>query len=63
MRQYVDRFNKKVLQVDEVEDQITLTTFQAGLFLGDLYFTITKTPPKTMTELLHKPQKYMNTEV
>lgn len=33
MRQYVDCFNKEVLQVDEVEDQITLTTLQARLFL------------------------------
>ncbi|XP_075645725.1 uncharacterized protein LOC142616847 [Castanea sativa] len=63
MRQYVDRFNKEVLQVYVVEDQITLTTFQAGLFPGDFYFSITKTPPKTMTKLLHKPHKYMNVEV
>lgn len=63
MRQYVDRFNKEVLQVNEVENQNTLTTFQAGLYPGDFHFSITKTSLKTMTMLLHKPQKYMNAEV
>lgn len=27
---YVTKFNKEVLQVDEVEDQVLLTSFQAG---------------------------------
>ena len=39
-----------------------LTTFQAGLLLGDLFFPITKRPLKIVVELLHKAQKYMNAE-
>nr|XP_023926075.1 uncharacterized protein LOC112037471 [Quercus suber] len=62
LRQYVTRFNKELLQVDEVEDQVILTTFQAGLLPGDFFFSITKNPPKTITELLHIAQKYMNAE-
>ena len=37
-------------------------TFQAGLLLGDFFFSITKSRPKIVAELLHKAQKYMNTE-
>jgi len=33
---------------------------QAGLLPGDFHFSITKTLPKTMIELLHKAQKYVN---
>ena len=60
LRQYITRFNKELLQVDEVEDQVILTTFQAGLLPGDFFFSITKSPPKTVADLLHKAQKYMN---
>ena len=48
------------MQVDETEDQVILTTFQAGLLLGDFFFSIIKSPPKTVVELLYKAQKYMN---
>jgi len=49
-----------LLQVDEIEDQVILATFQAGLLPGDFFFSITKSPPKTVAELLRKAQKYMN---
>ena len=55
-------FNKELLQVDEAKDQVILTTFQAGLLLGDFFFSITKSPPKIVAILLHKAQKYMNVE-
>ena len=48
------------MQVDEAEDQVILTTFQAGLLPKDFFFSITKSPPKTIAELLRKAQKYMN---
>ncbi|XP_075633719.1 uncharacterized protein LOC142606220 [Castanea sativa] len=53
---------KGAARVDEVEDQVILTTFQAGLLPGDFFFSITKSPPKTVVELLRKAQKYMNAE-
>ena len=56
------RFNKELLQVDEAEDQVILTTFQARLLSRDFFFSITKSPLRTVAELLHKAQKYMNTE-
>ena len=32
------------------------------MLLGDFLFSITKSPPKTVAELLRKAQKYMNAE-
>ena len=62
MRQYVTRLNKELLQVDEAEDPVVLMTFQVELLLGDFFFLIPKCLPKTVAELLHKAQKYMNAE-
>ena len=31
-------YSKELLQVDEAENQVILTTFQAGLLLGDFFF-------------------------
>ena len=56
------RFNKELLQVDKAEDQVILKTFQVGLLSGDFFFSINKSPPKTVVELLQKAQKYMNAE-
>ena len=39
-----------------------MTTFQAGLINPDLVFSLGKTPPTLMTDLLFKAQKYMNGE-
>ena len=50
------------MKVDEAEDQVILTTFQVGLLPGDFFFSITKSPPKTVMEFLRKTQKYMNAE-
>jgi len=54
LRQYVTQFNRELLQVDEAEDQFILTTFQAGLLPKDFFFSITKSPPKIVAELLRK---------
>ena len=51
-----------MLQVDEVKDQVILTTFQTGLVPRDFFFSITKSLPKTVVEFHHKAQKYMNVE-
>ena len=54
LKQYVTQFNKELLQVDEVEDQVILITFQTGFLPGDFFFSITKSPPKTIVDLLCK---------
>ena len=54
LRQYVTRFNKELLQVDKAEDQVILKTFQAGLLPWDFFFSITKSPPKTVRRVAMK---------
>ena len=62
LREYVRRFNKVVLEIDEADDQVIMTTFQARLNNPDLIFFLGKMPPTPITDLLFKAQKYMNEE-
>ena len=62
MTEYVKIFNKAVLEIDEADDQVIMTTFQARLNNPDLVFPLGKTPPTLMMDLLFKAQKYMNGE-
>ena len=62
MRSYVTRFTKEILEVDEAEDKVQITTFKAGLKYRDFVVSLAKNPPKTMAEMLLKAQKYMNAD-
>lgn len=52
LRSYVKRFNMEVLEVDEAEDKVQLTTFKAGLKSKDFVVTFAKRPPGSMAEML-----------
>ena len=56
------RFTRGMLEVDETNDKVQLTTFKAGLKSKDFVASLAKNPPKTMAEALLKAQKYMNAE-
>ena len=60
LRSYVKCFTWETLEVDEANDKVQLTTFKAGLRSRDLVASLAKNPPKMMTEMLLKAQKYMN---
>ena len=60
LRDYVKCFNKAVLEIDEADDRVIMMTFQFGLNNLDFVFSLGKTPPTSMTDLLFKAQKYMN---
>ncbi|XP_065625289.1 uncharacterized protein LOC136065685 [Quercus suber] len=62
LRSYVTRFTQGMLEVDESDDKVQLTTFKAGLKSRDFVVSVAKNPPKTMAEVLLKAQKYMNAE-
>ena len=62
LRSYVTRFTQETLEVDEADDKIQLTTFKAGLKSKEFMVSLVKNPPKTITEMLLKAQKYMNAE-
>ena len=62
LRSYVTRFTRRILEVDEANDKVQLTIFKAGLKSREFVVSLEKNPPKTMTEMLLKTQKYMNAE-
>ena len=49
-----------MFEIDEADNQVIMMTFQAGLNNLYLVFSLGKTPPTLMTDLLFKAQKYMN---
>lgn len=62
LREYVRHFNKAVLEINEADNQVIMTTLQVGLNNPNLVFSLRKAPSTSMTDLLFKAQKYMNGE-
>jgi len=56
------RFTREILEVDEADDKVQLTTFKARLKSREFVMSLAKNPPKMMAEMLLKAQKYMNAE-
>ena len=62
LRSYITHFNKKTLSIDEVDDKILMAAFTNGLQKGKFVFSLYKNDPKTMSNVLYRVTKYMNTE-
>ena len=62
LRLYMKRFTREVLEVDQVDDKVQLTTFKAELKSREFVVALAKSPSQTMAEMLLKAQKYMNAE-
>ncbi|XP_065622853.1 uncharacterized protein LOC136064710 [Quercus suber] len=62
LRAYITRFNKEALSIDEADDKILVVAFTNGLRKGKFLFSLYKNDPKTMSEVLYRATKYMNTE-
>ena len=62
LRSYVTHFTRGMLEVDESDDKVQLTTFKAGLKSRDFVVSLAKNSPKTIVEALLKAQNYMNAE-
>ena len=62
LRSYIARFNKKALSIDEVDDKILVAKFMNGLRKGKFLLSLYKNYLKTMSNVLYKATKYMNTE-
>ena len=54
LRSYVTHFTRGMLEVDESDDKVQLTTFKAGLKSRDFVVSLAKNSPKTMVEALLK---------
>ena len=62
LRSYISCFNKETLSIDEADDKILVVAFINGLRKGKLLFSLYKNDSKTMSEVLYRATKYMNTE-
>ena len=58
----ISRFNKEALSIDEADDKILVAGFTNRLWKGKFLFSLYKNDPKTMSEVLYRATKYMNTE-
>ena len=50
------------MEADEADDKVQLTAFKAGLKSKEFVVSLAKNPPRMMSEMLLKAQKYMNVE-
>ncbi len=50
------------MQIDCPKEDVTLTTFMAGLRKRDFLYDLCKDPPKTLLEFMYEAQKHMNAE-
>ena len=62
MRSYIARFNKEALLIDEANDKILDIACTNGLQKGKFLFSLYKNYPMTMSDVLYKATKYINTE-
>ena len=62
LRSYITRFNKEALSINEANDKILVAAFTNGLRKGKFLFSLYKNDPKTMSDVLYRVTKYMNTE-
>ena len=62
LRSYIIRFNKEALSIDEADDKIIMAAFTNGLRKGKFLFSLYKNDPKTMSDVLYRATKHMNTE-
>ena len=60
LRAYVHHFNKEALQIDHPKEDVTLTTFMAGLRKKDFLYDLCQDPPETLSKLIYEAQKHMN---
>ena len=62
LRSYIARFNKEALSINEANDKILVVTFTNKLWKGKFLLSLYKNYLKTMSDVLYKVTKYMNTE-
>lgn len=62
LRDYVSWFNHEVMQVDDADEKVVLTVFMGRLLPTKFLCSLLKSPPSSMTELMVRAQKHMNTE-
>ena len=59
MRNYIDRFNTKLHNVDDCEQPFVIAALKVGLLRGPFLHSITKNKLRDHSELLAKANKYI----
>ncbi|XP_058078599.1 uncharacterized protein LOC131226911 [Magnolia sinica] len=62
LKDFIARFNKEALLMDDYNDKMALSTMFSGLKEGKFVFSIEKNPPTTLAKLISRAQKYTNAE-
>uniref|UniRef100_A0A2N9ERP1 Integrase catalytic domain-containing protein n=1 Tax=Fagus sylvatica TaxID=28930 RepID=A0A2N9ERP1_FAGSY len=52
LRAFVHRFNEEAMKIDRPKEDVTVTTFMAGLRKGDFLYDLCKDPSETLSELM-----------
>ena len=55
-------FHSRILEVDEADDKVQLTTFKAGLKSRGFVVSLVKISPRMTVDMLLKVQKYVNVD-
>ena len=62
LRSYITHFNKEAFSIDVADDKILVVAFTNGLQKEKFLFSLYKNDLKTMSNVLYRATKYMNTE-
>ncbi|KAI8559669.1 hypothetical protein RHMOL_Rhmol04G0191500 [Rhododendron molle] len=62
IRDYTTRFNKELVQIYEVDDNVCITAYITGLYSRQFLYLLSQEPPKTLVEHMLRAQKHMNAE-
>ena len=62
LRDYIRRYNNEITQVDGYDDGIALSGIMEGLRMGKLWWSVSKRPPTSYSEMLARAEKYANAE-
>ncbi|XP_015386823.1 uncharacterized protein LOC107177480 [Citrus sinensis] len=62
LRDYIRKYNNEIIQVDGYDDGISLFGIMEGLKMGKLWWSVSKRPPTSYSEMLARVEKYANAE-
>ena len=62
LRDYLTSFNEEAIQIEELDDKVTMATFITTLCSSSFMFFVLKKSSSSMPKLLLRAQKHMNVE-
>lgn len=62
LRDYITRFIRELDKIDDMEDNVPITTYTAGLRPSPFFYLLSQEPPQTIAELRQRARKYVDAE-